>query len=105
MLLLGSLYWMVRWLYRWNPLPLSRTDGGLGTALSGKGPRRPRALLGGQITAQILLDLGEGGPVGGVPVPALEHELEQLHRLLQLLQGTGQHLTTHISMYSKGLTY
>ncbi len=39
-------------------------------------------VLGGQMTAEELLYVAEGGPVGRLSAPALEHELEQLSWLL-----------------------
>ncbi len=49
--------------------------------------------LGGHMPGQELLDVKEGRPVGRLPGPALEDELEQLPRLLQLLRGAGHHLS------------
>jgi hypothetical protein len=49
--------------------------------------------LGGHMPGQELLDVKEGRSVGRLPGPALEDELEQLPRLLQLLRGAGHHLS------------
>ena len=80
---IAAFYWV------WAAMQLAAKEGGRRPAVT-----HYRLLLGvgGQLAAQELLYVREGGAVGRLPAPAFEHELDQIPRLLQLLRGAGQHL-------------